>query len=149
MFCLIVQEAFDPLEQVAKYQKQFGFEDNRIGATSIFIGTMRDFNDDAGIDSMFLDHYSGMAEKALNEIGGGAVERWGLSELLIVHRVGLIYPGEPIVTVATWSSHRAHAFESCRHVMDLLKSNAPFWKKEFSKTGDRWVLKNTAGTTDL
>ncbi len=149
MTCSIVTDCFEPLEQVIRFQKGCGFNKGQIGASAVFVGTMRDFNDGIEVESMFLEHYPDMAEKVLNEIRKEAIKRWHLNEVLIIHRVGRIFPGEAIVLVATWSGHRAHAFESCRHMMEILKSRAPFWKKERSKEGERWVSKNTEGKTDL
>jgi molybdopterin synthase catalytic subunit len=97
---------------------------------------------------MVLEHYPGMTERHLERIAASAVERWRLDEVLVVHRVGEIRPGDAIVLVAVWSAHRAHAFESCRHIMEDLKSNAPFWKKERTADGSRWVAGNTPGTTE-
>ena len=149
MTSLIVKNNFDPLGHLSEFQKKSSFEEGKIGASAMFVGTMRDFNDGYEIESLFLEHYEGMAERVLEDIRSKAIKRWSLDEALIVHRVGLIYPGEAIVLVATWSSHRAHAFESCRSMMETLKSEAPFWKKEYSARGVRWVSKNTRGATNL
>ena len=149
MTCTIVTESFEPFERVVSFQKGSRFKKGQIGASAVFVGTMRDFNEGLEVESMFLEHYPEMAENVLNEIRKEAIKRWRLEEVLIIHRVGRIYPGEAIVLVASWSSHRAHAFESCRHIMEILKSRAPFWKKEHSKSGERWVSKNTAGETGL
>ena len=119
----------------------------RIGAAATFIGSMRDFNEGESVASMWLEHYPGMTEKHLAAIEAEARTRWGLDEVLIVHRVGAVSPGDPIVLVAVWSAHRAHAFEFCRHITEALKSNAPFWKKEQTAHGERWVTNNTPGTS--
>jgi len=96
---------------------------------------------------MTLEHYPGMTERYLEEICHEANQRWELVEILVVHRVGDLLPGEPIVLVAVWSGHRAAAFEASRHVMEELKSHAPFWKKETLDRGQRWVSKNSDGST--
>ena len=106
---------------------------------------MRDFNEGDEVQGMFLEHYPGMTEKALQAIAEQASERWALLDVLIVHRVGELLPGEPIVLVAVWSAHRKAAFEACREVMETLKSCAPFWKREQLAEGQRWVEKNTTG----
>jgi molybdopterin synthase catalytic subunit len=144
----ISAEPFDPLEEVRLHQQGLGDDLRRIGASAIFIGSMRDFNDGEPIEAMRLEHYPGMTEKHLEKIANDAVSRWNLNDLLIVHRVGDLAPGDPIVLVAVWSAHRAHAFESCRHVMEDLKSSAPFWKKEQAASGERWVAGNTSGRTE-
>ncbi len=149
MVCRIVEESFEPFATLEKFQKEIIVDGAKVGANAVFVGTMRDFNEDESVESLFLEHYPEMAEKVLSDIRTDAVKRWELEEALIVHRVGLIYPGDAIVLVATWSSHRAHAFESCRHMMEILKSDAPFWKKERLKDGARWVTKNTSGVTSL
>ena len=149
MVCRIVEESFEPFGALEKFQKEIYVDRAKIGANAVFVGTMRDFNEGESVESLFLEYYPEMAEKVLSDIRAEAVERWDLDEALIVHRVGLIYPGDAIVLVATWASHRAHAFESCRHMMEILKSDAPFWKKERLKEGERWVTKNTSGVTSL
>jgi molybdopterin synthase catalytic subunit len=144
----ISAEPFDPLEEIRAHQDRIGERMRRIGASAIFIGSTRDFNEGEQVDSMTLEHYPGMTEKHLEKIAEKAVSRWKLDDLLIVHRVGELVPGDPIVLVAVWSAHRAHAFESCRWIMEDLKSSAPFWKKEQAASGDRWVAGNTAGRSE-
>ncbi|MGB5727905.1 MAG: molybdenum cofactor biosynthesis protein MoaE, partial [Thiogranum sp.] len=92
-----------------------------------------------------LEHYPGMTESYLEKISRDAVQRWDLMDSLIVHRVGELLPGEPIVLVAVWSMHRKAAFEASRYLMEELKSKAPFWKKEQLREGARWVERNTPG----
>ena len=149
MVCRIVEESFEPFATLEKCKKEIFVNAAKVGANATFVGTMRDFNDGESVESLFLEHYPEMAEKVLSDIRAEAVKRWELDEALIVHRVGRIYPGDAIVLVATWASHRAHAFDSCRHMMEILKSDAPFWKKERLKEGERWVTKNTSGVTNL
>ncbi|MGD9601503.1 MAG: molybdenum cofactor biosynthesis protein MoaE [Gammaproteobacteria bacterium] len=118
-----------------------------VGATATFVGTMRDFNEGDTVRAMTLEHYPGMTERHLEDICADARRRWTLLETLVVHRIGDILPGDPIVLVAVWSAHRAEAFEACRFIMEDLKSRAPFWKKETLAGGTRWVSGNTPGTT--
>ena len=114
------------------------------GATASFVGTMRDFNEGDDVSSLYLEHYPKMTEQQLQELVDKAYDQWSVLHSLIVHRVGLIHPGEPIVLVAVWSAHRAAAFDACRYLMESLKSTAPFWKKEeLSNGSQRWVKKNT------
>ncbi|MGD8483625.1 MAG: molybdenum cofactor biosynthesis protein MoaE, partial [Thioalkalispiraceae bacterium] len=115
------------------------------GATAVFVGSMRDFNEGDDVQKMWLEHYPGMTEKHLEKIAHEAMQKWDLLDVLLVHRVGEIGPGEPIVLVAAWSAHRAAAFEASRYLMEELKSRAPFWKKEQLDNSSRWVAKNTPG----
>jgi molybdopterin synthase catalytic subunit len=100
---------------------------------------VRDANDGSAVAAMTLEHYPGMTEKALEEICRQAHERWELLDTLVVHRVGALVPGDQIVLVVTLSAHRGHAFEACEFIMDYLKTRAPFWKKEVTGEGARWV----------
>jgi len=113
--------------------------DPRVGAVACFIGVVRDLNDGDSVASMTLEHYPGMTEKALEGIVAQARERWDLYEVLVVHRVGKLRPTDPIVLVIVTSAHRSAAFAACEFVMDYLKTEAPFWKKEATPTGTRWV----------
>lgn len=110
-----------------------------IGAVACFVGTVRDINDGSTVAGMELEHYPGMTEKALEGIVAEAQRRWLGIEVLIIHRVGKLAPLDQIVLVATTSKHRGDAFASCEFVMDYLKSEAPFWKKEETGEGARWV----------
>jgi len=131
--------ALDPWAQLARYQQEYLVDSTAFGATASFVGTMRDFNQGDRVQAMWLEHYPGMTEKSLESIGREAVERWQLLDALIVHRVGHITPGEPIVLLAVWAAHRAEAFEACRYLIEELKTRAPFWKKETLDDGERWV----------
>ena len=143
-------EAFDPFNELRCHQDGLGARARGIGALATFIGTMRDFNEGEPVTSMVLEHYPGMTDKHLERLAADAMQRWQLDDILIAHRVGEVEPGDTLVLVATWSAHRAHAFESCRAVMEELKSSAPFWKKERTSEGTRWVEKNTPGhSTDF
>ena len=109
------------------------------GAVASFIGTVRDVNEGAGVATMTLEHYPGMTEKALEEICAQARARWDILELLVIHRWGELKPLDQIVLVAVTSAHRGEAFAACEFVMDYLKTRAPFWKKEVTPQGARWV----------
>jgi molybdopterin synthase catalytic subunit len=111
----------------------------KIGAVASFIGIVRDLNEGAAVGSITLEHYPGMTEKSLAAIAEQAKARWTLDDVLIVHRVGTLAPTDQIVLVVTTSSHRGDAFAACQFVMDYLKTEAPFWKKETTRSGVRWV----------
>ncbi len=113
--------------------------DARIGAVASFIGVVRDVNEGATVGSITLEHYPGMTERSLAAIAEQAKARWNLFDVLIVHRVGTLAPTDQIVLVVTTSSHRGDAFAACQFVMDYLKTEAPFWKKEITNDGVRWV----------
>ena len=110
-----------------------------IGAVLGFVGYVRDFNDGQEVSGLFLEHYPGMTEKALAAIVAEAEQRWPLLRVEVVHRVGALAPGEPIVFVGTASSHRQAAFDAGNFIMDYLKTRAPFWKKETGSAGEHWV----------
>jgi len=110
-----------------------------IGAIASFIGTVRDVNDAAAVTGLTLEHYPGMTEQALTDIVGEARRRFAILDALVVHRVGALRPGDQIVLVVVTSAHRGTAFDACEYVMDMLKTRAPFWKKERTPQGDRWV----------
>lgn len=111
----------------------------KIGAIASFVGLVRDINDNTGIASLTLEHYPGMTEKALAKIVAEAESRWALLDCTVIHRVGTLKPTDQIVLVIVASSHRGHAFEACEFIMDYLKMDAPFWKKERTADGERWV----------
>ncbi len=110
-----------------------------IGAIASFIGTVRDVNDGSGVRTMTLEHYPGMTERMLEEICAEAHARWSLVDLLVVHRYGELQPLDQIVLVVVASAHRGDAFAACEFVMDFLKTRAPFWKRETTPDGARWV----------
>lgn len=127
--------AFNPGEELnALHAANLG-----IGAVVSFVGYVRDFNEGKAVAGMLLEHYPGMTEKALAKIEAEARKRWPLLGVEILHRVGPLQPGEPIVFVGISSAHRQAAFESCEFIMDYLKTRAPFWKKEGSAEGTSWV----------
>ncbi len=142
----IVTESFDPWQEIQQFQQSAENMRGKFGATSIFIGTMRDFNEGDDVKGMTLEHYPGMTEKQLDKIISESMQKWSVIDVLVVHRVGDVFPDDPIVLVAVWSSHRGDAFDSSRYIMEVLKSKAPFWKKEILSTDiKRWVDKNTDG----
>jgi molybdopterin synthase catalytic subunit len=113
-----------------------------IGAVVSFIGYVRDYNKDINtkkLKQMELEHYPGMTEKALVEIELNANARWILEDIFIIHRIGTLLPGDPIVAVVVASQHRKNAFEACEFIIDFLKTDAPFWKKEISDQDEVWV----------
>ena len=111
----------------------------KIGAMASFVGVVRDLNEGADVAEMTLEHYPGMTEKALGEILAEARARWDIYDALIVHRVGTLKPTDQIVLVVVASGHRGDAFQACEFLMDYLKTRAPFWKKERTPEGGRWV----------
>jgi molybdopterin synthase catalytic subunit len=111
-----------------------------IGAIASFVGLARDMNEGSGVAAMTLEHYPGMTEKALARLVDEACARWTLLDVTVIHRVGRLLPGDPIVMVAVASSHRGEAFAACEFIMDFLKTQAPFWKKEETPEGERWVV---------
>lgn len=113
--------------------------DARIGALASFLGLVRDINDGASVAGMTLEHYAGMTERALEAIVTEAKGRWEIYEALVIHRVGPLRPCDQIVLVAVTSAHRGEAFAACEFIMDYLKTRAPFWKKEETPDGGRWV----------
>jgi len=110
-----------------------------IGAVVSFVGQVRDLNDGDHVANMTLEHYPGMTEKSLSGIVEQALARWSIADALIVHRVGKLKPLDQIVLVLVASAHRKDAFAACEFMMDFLKTEAPFWKKEQTPNGERWV----------
>jgi molybdopterin synthase catalytic subunit len=128
-------EDFDVARELAELRGR----DPRVGAVAAFIGTVRDINDDATVNKLTLEHYPGMTEKALAGIVADAKARWDIFEALVIHRVGELAPADQIVLVGVTSAHRGEAFAACEFIMDYLKTRAPFWKKESTPQGVRWV----------
>jgi molybdopterin synthase catalytic subunit len=142
----ISENTFDPWQEVRSYQDANEHLAGNYGATSVFIGTMRDFNEGSDVQWMTLEYYPGMTETELEKIITEAKGLWLVLDVLIIHRVGSISPAQPIVLVAVWSVHRGDAFDACRFIMEALKSRAPFWKKEYNLDGHgRWVSENSDG----
>lgn len=115
----------------------------RIGAVASFIGVVRDVNEGDAVGGLTLEHYPGMTEKAIGEIVDQACARWSVIDALVIHRVGALKPQDQIVLVVVASGHRGDAFAACEFVMDYLKTRAPFWKKESTGKGARWVEART------
>lgn len=112
---------------------------DEVGAVASFVGTVRASSGGAALESMTLEHYPGMTEASLAAIGREAAERWSIEAALAIHRIGELRPGDQIVLVVVLSRHRGDAFAACEFIMDYLKTRAPFWKKERTSRGDRWV----------
>ena len=131
----VQQEDFDLSAEVAALRAgQPG-----VGAVAAFVGLVRDMNEGSGVSEMVLEHYPGMTEKALEAIVAEARARWGILGARIIHRVGTLQPCDQIVLVAVSSAHRGEAFAACEFIMDYLKTRAPFWKREVTPAGARWV----------
>lgn len=130
----IMDTPFDPGELT----RQLSESTTSCGALVSFTGLVRDQTDDP-VNTLFLEHYPGMTEKALEDIVVEARKRWSLGPLIIIHRVGALQPGEPIVFVGVAAAHRGEAFQACEFLMDYLKIKAPLWKKESTPAGERWV----------
>ncbi|MBU3575219.1 molybdopterin synthase catalytic subunit MoaE [Polynucleobacter sp. UK-Mo-2m-Kol15] len=134
-FIRIQEQDFDLSTEVKKLREH----DARVGAIVTFVGVVRDMNDGSEVKGMTLEHYPGMTEKSLEDIIKQARGRWDLYKTLVIHRVGPLLPEDQIVLVALTSAHRGEAFAACEFIMDYLKTAAPFWKKEETPTGSKWV----------
>ena len=133
---IVVQSAaFDLGAEVAAMSR----DRTDIGAIASFVGLARDINEGSGVSAMTLEHYPGMTEKALAALVEEANARWTLLDVTVIHRIGRLLPGDPIVLVSVASHHRGEAFAACEYLMDALKTRAPFWKKEETPEGERWV----------
>jgi molybdopterin synthase catalytic subunit len=134
--CVRVQGAdFDLSEEVAQLRRR----NPKVGAVVTFVGTVRDMNEGASVAEMELEHYPGMTEQSIEAIIVQAKARWPLFDALVIHRVGPLKPMDQIVLVATTAAHRGEAFAACEFIIDYLKIEAPFWKKEQTPQGARWV----------
>lgn len=135
-------EPFDPWYEIQHQQKILN-QQGKYGATAIFIGSMRDINQNTSIQSMYIEHYPSMTEKHLEKTCDTAKQKWDLIHTVLLHRVGKIKIAETIVLICVWSMHRADAFDACRFMIENLKSKAPFWKKETTLAKeDRWLSSN-------
>ena len=137
MTAILHDKPFDPWRELTRTEA--GLDTGKYGACASFVGTMRDFNLGDNVHSMTLEHYPEMTQQFLDGICSEASQRWNLIHCLIIHRHGEIAPGDPIVLTAAWSAHRAEAFEACRFLIEELKARAPFWQKETTDAGNRWV----------
>jgi molybdopterin synthase catalytic subunit len=131
----IQQADFDLAAEVAALREG----DREVGAVATFVGTVRDRNDGAHVTTMELEHYPGMTEQAIEAMVNAARRRFDIRGARVIHRVGALLPGDQIVLVAVTSAHRHEAFQACEFLMDYLKTQAPFWKKETTPEGARWV----------
>lgn len=138
----VQEEDFDLQAEVDRLRHR----SSGVGAIVTFLGVVRDFNEDSDVKGLFLEHYSGMTEKSIQKIADEACVRWDVIGYSIIHRVGQLNPSDQIVLVAVSSQHRQDAFNACEFMMDYLKTKAPFWKKELTKSGGRWL---TARDTDF
>ncbi|PPE68943.1 molybdopterin synthase catalytic subunit MoaE [Caldimonas thermodepolymerans] len=131
----IQAEDFDLSTEVARLRQG----DAGVGAVATFVGTVRDVSDGQGVQRMELEHYPGMTEKSIEAMIDEAQRRFRIRGVRVIHRVGPLLPGDQIVLVAVTSAHRGDAFQACEFLMDYLKTQAPFWKKEHTPDGARWV----------
>ena len=131
----IQEEPFDAGTLIAETHRA----DPKVGAVASFIGLVRDVNEGSDVSEMTLEHYPGMTERAIETICREAAGRWEVLDARVVHRVGTLRPTDPIVIVVVASGHRGDAFAACEYIMDFLKTRAPFWKKERTGSGERWV----------
>ncbi|MDP2830084.1 MAG: molybdopterin synthase catalytic subunit MoaE [Sulfuricellaceae bacterium] len=131
----IQHEDFDVSSELAELRRG----NPGVGAVVSFVGLVRDLNEGDEVSVMTLEHYPGMSEKALEQVVAQARERWDVVDVLVIHRIGDLRPTEQIVLVAVTSVHRGEAFTACEFVMDYLKTRAPFWKREQTQEGARWV----------
>ncbi len=138
MPAILLEKMFNPWDEMQHYQTRH-LQSGHYGATASFVGTMRDFNMNESVTHMTLEHYPAMTQHFLDNLCVQCNKQFKLDDSLIIHRFGNILPGEPIVLTAAWSAHRIQAFDACRFLMEELKARAPFWKKEITSDGERWV----------
>ena len=131
----VQEDDFDVGAEIATLRKG----NPAIGAVASFIGCVRDMNDGDSVGLMYLEHYPGMTERSLEKICAEAATRWNIFDTLVIHRVGELRPLDQIVFVAVTSAHRGDSFAACEFIMDYLKTQAPFWKREATPAGERWV----------
>ncbi|MDA8456220.1 molybdenum cofactor biosynthesis protein MoaE [Acidovorax sp. GBBC 3334] len=141
----IQAQDFDVSTELATLRAQ----DARVGAVCCFVGTVRDRSDGDAVASMELEHYPGMTEKSIEAMVEEALRRFDIFAARVVHRVGLLAPQDQIVLVAVTSAHRGQSFQACEFLMDWLKTQAPFWKKEATPQGARWVDARVSDDTAL
>jgi molybdopterin synthase catalytic subunit len=128
-------EDFDVGAEIARLRES----NSKVGAVASFVGIVRDLNDGDAVATLTLEHYPGMTERSLEDIVAQAKQRWDIYDALVVHRVGTLRPLDQIVLVVVTSAHRGESFKACEFLMDYLKTRAPFWKKEVTPQGSRWV----------
>ena len=142
---VIQTEDFDLAAEIEALRKN----DKRVGAVCSFIGTVRDRNDGSAVSSMELEHYPGMTERSIETMIDEAMARFDIFGARVIHRVGLLQPLDQVVMVAVTSAHRGQSFQACEFLMDYLKTQAPFWKKEQTPEGARWVDARTSDDAAL
>ncbi|MDE3987217.1 molybdopterin synthase catalytic subunit MoaE [Glaesserella parasuis] len=133
----LIQVQQDPFDQNAIYK--WLSEQHSVGATTLFVGKVREMNLGDSVSGLYLEHYPAMTEKALREIVDEAKSRWELQRVAVIHRIGQLYTGDEIVLVGVSSAHRGNAYHANEFIMDYLKTKAPFWKRETTDHGDRWI----------
>lgn len=133
----LIQIQQDPFDQNAIYK--WLSEQHSVGATTLFVGKVREMNLGNSVSGLYLEHYPAMTEKALREIVDEARSRWELQRVAVIHRIGQLYTGDEIVLVGVSSAHRGNAYHANEFIMDYLKTKAPFWKRETTDHGDRWI----------
>ena len=129
----VQEEAFSCGDEIAQLQV------SGVGGVSVFVGVVRDINENAAVSGLFLEHYPGMTEKQIAKIIDEAGSRWDIKAATVIHRVGQLEPSDEIVFVGAASAHRGEAFDACEYIIDYLKTRATFWKKESVTEGDRWL----------
>lgn len=128
-------DCFDPGLEIRELQ----LTSHDVGGISVFVGVVRDINDEKSVTGLYLEHYPGMTEKQIEAIVDDASSRWDIRAVTVIHRVGQLHPGDEIVFVGVASRHRGDAFDACEFIIDYLKTQATFWKKETTESGDRWL----------
>lgn len=140
MRVIVTADPFNPWSFLHEYEQTLTQLHGKMGAIATFVGTTRDFNDGEQVTTLFLEHYPNMTEKYLYMLMDTAKQRWAIADSLIVHRAGTLQPGETIVLIAVWATHRQPAFAGCQFLLEALKKEAPFWKRETLSNGEqRWV----------
>lgn len=139
------EDAFDPYAELAAFRAALGSACAQYGAEAHFIGTMRNFNEGETVSRLWLEHYPGMTEREILRVVDVARSQFGFGPALVIHRIGDVRPGDVIVLVALFSAHRRAALEGTQAVIERLKHEVPFWKKETIASGERWVSRNTEG----
>lgn len=140
MAVYLYEKPYDPWQELARHHESLGARRTQCGASAVFVGSMRDFNQGLGVSTLWLEHYPAMTQRYLLELEAEAQAQWDLLDTLIIHRYGQVHPAEAIVVVAAWSAHRQPALAACHHLVEALKAKAPFWKQEQTESGPRWVI---------
>jgi molybdopterin synthase catalytic subunit len=130
----VQEKAFNPGSELNRLQQP------GVGGVSVFVGIVRNVNNDDTVSGLYLEHYPGMTEKQIGTIIEEAGARWDIKAATVIHRIGQLHPGDEIVFVGAASAHRGDAFDACEFIIDYLKTRATFWKKETTAAGDRWLI---------